>query len=347
MVTTTGEVRKNSFGGTRGRRRAAALLIALGSEVAAQVMRVLPDEDIGRLTWEIVGIGQLSSQEREDIFANFYESAIGRDFISVGGLEYAHEMLTSAIGKDRADEITLRLGKQAGPHPFAFLQQVDIKDLVNFLRGEHPQMVALILAYLHADKAAEVLPNLPEAMQTEVSVRIAMMERTSPDVIEEVESVIRARLGSVFAPSAEMSMAGGVDALIELLRKVDLATERLILEGLERIDPQTANEVRKRMFVFENITLLDNRSTQRVLREVDSKDLCLALKGATAEVRQRVMSNVSERAAKMLEDDIAALGPVRVAQVEEAQSRIVAVIRRLEEAEEIFVMRGGEEDILV
>lgn len=348
MVTAApGEVRKNSFGDARGRRRAAALLIALGPETAAQVMRELPEEDIGRLTWEIVGIGQLSSQEREDILANFYETAIGRDFVSVGGLEYAQEMLTRAIGKDRADEITSRLGKHAGPQPFAFLQQVDIKDLVNFLRGEHPQMVALILAYLHVDKASEVLSNLPEDLQAEVSVRIAMMERTSPDVIEEVEAVIRTRLGSVFSPRAEMTMAGGIDSVVELLRKVDLATERVILEGLERTDPETANEVRKRMFIFENITLLDNRSIQRVLREVDSKDLGLALKGATAEVRQRILSNMSERASKMLEDDIAALGPVRLAQVEEAQGRIVAVIRRLEEAEEIFVMRGGEDDMLV
>lgn len=347
MTTAVGEIRKNSFAGSRGRRRAAALLIALGPEIAAEVMKGLPDEDIGRLTWEIVGIGQLSSVEREDILTNFYESAIGRDFVSVGGLEYAHEMLTRAIGKDRADEITMRLGKHAGPRPFSFLQQVDIKDLVNFLRGEHPQMVALILSHLKIEQAAEVLPNLPESMQTEVSARIAMMERTSPDVLDEVEAVVRTRLGSVFAPNGEMNAAGGVNALVELLRKVDLATERVILEGLEKIDPQTANEVRKRMFVFENITLLDNRSTQRVLREVDSKDLGLALKGATAEVRTRVMSNLSERAAKMLQEDIAALGPVRVAQVEEAQSRIVATIRRLEEAEEIFVMRGGEEDILV
>ncbi|GMU41537.1 MAG: flagellar motor switch protein FliG [Chloroflexota bacterium] len=339
--------KKNPFATARGRRRAAALLIALGPELAAEVLRQLPDDDIGRLTWEIVGIGQLTSQEREDILAHFYEKAVGRDFVSVGGLEYAQEMLEKAIGKDKANEITSRLGKHAGAKPFQFLQQVDTKDLVNFLRNEHPQVVALVLAYLPSERAADVLSNLPEEVQPELSVRVAMMERTSPDVIEDVETVIRSRLGSIFSPRAEIITAGGIDSVVELLRKVDLATEKVILDGLERTDPETANEVRKRMFVFENITLLDDRSIQRVLREVDSKDLGLALKGATEEVRSRIVGNMSERASKMLLDDMAALGPVRLAQVEEAQGRIVAVIRRLEEAEEIFVMRGGEDDLLV
>jgi flagellar motor switch protein FliG len=331
----------------RGRRRAAALLIALGPEQAAEILRELPEEDIGQLTWEIVGIGQLTAAEREDILGHFYESAIGRDFISIGGLEYAQEMLERAVGRERADEITSRLGKHAGSKPFTFLQQVDTKDLVNFMQGEHPQAIAMILAYLPSDKASEILSSLPDEAQAEISVRIAMMERTSPEVIQEVEEAFRARLGSVFSPRTELSAAGGLDAVVELLRKVDLATEKSILDGLEQADPETANEIRKRMFVFENITLLDDRSIQRVLREVDGKDLGLALKGAMDEVKQRILANMSERAARMLEEDMAALGPVRLKQVEEAQGRIVAVIRRLEEAEEIFVMRGGEEEMLV
>jgi flagellar motor switch protein FliG len=337
----------HTFPEAKGRRRAAALLIALGPELAAEVLRQMADEDIGRLTWEIVGIGSLSAQEREDILGHFYETALGRDFVSVGGLEYAQEMLERAVGKERAGEITSRLGRHAGSKPFPFLLQMDTKDLVNFLQGEHPQVIALILAYLPTVKASELLSNLPEDVQTEVSIRIAMMERTSPEVLEDVETVIRARLGSVFSPRSELTFAGGIDSVVELLRRVDLATERVILEGLERADPQTANEVRKRMFVFENITLLDDRAIQRVLREVDGKDLGMALKGATDEVKQRVLHNMSERASKMLDDDMQALGPMRLTQVEEAQGRIVAVIRRLEEAEEIFVMRGGEDDILV
>ena len=337
----------SQFAGARGRRRAAALLIAIGPESAAEILRQLPDEDIGQLTWEIVGIGQLSSVEREDILSHFYEAAMGRDFVSIGGLEYAQDMLEKAVGRERADEITSRLGKHAGSKPFTFLQQVDTKDLVTFMRGEHPQAIALILAYLPSDKSSEILSSLPEEEQAEISVRIAMMERTAPEVIQEVEEAFRTRLGSIFSPRTELTNAGGIDSVVELLRKVDLATEKAILEGLEEADPETANEIRKRMFVFENITLLDDRSIQRVLREVDGKDLGLALKGAMDEVKERILANMSERAARMLEEDMAALGPVRLKQVEEAQGRIVATIRRLEEAEEIFVMRGGEEEMLV
>ena len=336
-----------AFAGARGRRRAAALLIAIGPENAAEILRQLPDEDIGQLTWEIVGIGQLSSNERQDILGHFYESAMGRDFVSIGGLEYAQDMLEKAVGRERADEITSKLGKHAGSKPFTFLQQVDTKDLVNFMRGEHPQAIALILAYLPSDKSSEILSSLPDEEQAQISVRIAMMERTAPEVIQEVEEAFRTRLGTIFSPRTELTNAGGIDSVVELLRKVDLATEKAILEGLEEADPETANEIRKRMFVFENITLLDDRSIQRVLREVDGKDLGLALKGAMDEVKERILANMSERAARMLEEDMAALGPVRLKQVEEAQGRIVATIRRLEEAEEIFVMRGGEEEMLV
>jgi flagellar motor switch protein FliG len=331
----------------RGRKRAAALLIALGPELAAEILREMPEEDIGRLTWEIVGIGQLSAVEREEILHHFYETALGRDFVSVGGLEYAQDMLERAVGKDRAEEITSRLGKHAGSKPFTFLQQVDANDLINFLQGEHPQVVALIMAYLPAEVASEILSNLREEIQAEVSVRLALMERTSPDVIQDVEEILRTRLGTIFAPRSDVQVAGGVDSVVELLRRVDLATEKAILDGLERADPEVANEVRKRMFVFENITLLDDKSIQRVLREIDSRDLSLALKGASPEVKERIVRNMSERAGKMLKEDIDAMGPVRMRQVEEAQGRVVAVIRRLEEAEEIFVMRGGEDDLLV
>lgn len=330
-----------------GRKRAAALLIALGPDMASEVLKSLPEDDISRLTWEIVGIGQLSPAEREEIMSTFYETMIGRDFASVGGLEYAQEMLDRAVGKDRAQEIATKLSATTGSRPFQFLQQVDPKDLVNFIQNEHPQVVALLLAYLHTDTASLVLQNLPDETQAEVSVRLAITERTAPEVLSEIEGAIRARLGDVFAPRQEFAVAGGIDSVVELLRKVDLQTEKTILDGLEQADPETANEIKKRMFVFENITLLDDRSIQRVLREVDSKDLGLALRGGGDEVKERILENMSERAATMLSDDMEALGPVRLRNVEEAQGRIVATIRRLEEAEEIFVMRGGEEELLV
>ncbi len=346
MVSQQATRTRDDFASANGRRRAAALLIALGPELAADVMRTLPDEDVSRLTWEIVGIGSLSSNERVDIMSTFYEALVGRDFVSVGGLEYAQDMLERAMGKERADEIVAKLSSHTGARPFQFLQQVDPKDLVNFIQTEHPQIVALILAYLPTEFASAMLQRLPEDTQAEVSVRLAMMERTSPDVLEDIESAMRARLGTVFAPRQDLT-AGGIDSVVEILRNVDLQTEKAILEGLEKTDPETANEIKKRMFVFDNITLLDDRSIQRVLREVDSKDLGMALKGASDEVLEWIVSNMSERAGKMIEDDMAALGPVRMRHVEEAQGRIVAAICQLEEAEEIFVMRGGEDDLLV
>ena len=346
MVSQQATRTRDDFASANGRRRAAALLIALGPELAADVMRTLPDEDVSRLTWEIVGIGSLSSNERVDIMSTFYEALVGRDFVSVGGLEYAQDMLERAMGKERADEIVAKLSSHTGARPFQFLQQVDPKDLVNFIQTEHPQIVALILAYLPTEFASAMLQRLPEDTQAEVSVRLAMMERTSPDVLEDIESAMRARLGTVFAPRQDLT-AGGIDSVVEILRNVDLQTEKAILEGLEKTDPETANEIKKRMFVFDNITLLDDRSMQRVLREVDSKDLGMALKGASDEVLERIITNMSERAGKMIEDDMAALGPVRMRHVEEAQGRIVAAIRQLEEAEEIFVMRGSEDDLLV
>lgn len=334
---------------TSGRKRAAALLIALGPDMSAQILRQLPEEDVAQITWEIVGIGQLSPQEREEILSTFYATALGRDFVSIGGVDYAQTMLEKAFGKQRAAEFVGQLERTSRATPFAFLRQVETKDLVNFLRGEHPQVTSLILGYLPSEQASAVLQSLPSEMQAEIAVRIAMMERTSPDIVREVEDAMRSRLGSVFTPRQQdmTAAAGGIDAVVEVLRKVDLATEKTILDGLENTAPETANEIRKRMFVFENITLLDDRAIQRVLREVDSKDLSVALKGSTEEVRARVIGNMSERAGKMLQDDMAALGPVRLRHVEEAQGRIVAIIRRLEEAEEIFVMRAGEADLVV
>ena len=346
MVTPTPTTRKKAFANTNGRKRAAALLIALGPELAAEVLRALPEDDIGRLTWEIVGIGQLASEEREDIMTTFSETVVGRDFVSIGGLEYAQDMLRRAVGSERADDIVTRLAAHTGSKPFSFLQQVDPRDLVNFIQSEHPQVVALLLAYMGSERASTILQNLQPERQAEVSVRLALMERTSPEVLADVEGAIRGRLGTVFAPRSDLAPAGGIDSLVDLLRRVDVATEKAIIEGLEAADPDTANEIKKRMFVFENITLLDDRSIQRVLREVDGKDLGLALKGTSEEVSAQILKNMSERAAAMLSDDMAALGPVRLRHVEEAQGRIVATIRRLEEAEEIYVQRGGEEGLI-
>ena len=239
MVTQSATRTRSDFASANGRRRAAAFLIALGPELAADIMRTLPEEDISQLTWEIVGIGSLTQKEREDIMSTFYEALVGRDFVSVGGLEYAQDMLERAMGKDRADEIVTKLSAHTGARPFQFLHQVHPKDLVNFIQTEHPQVVALILAYLPTEVASALLQKLPEDTQAEVAVRLAMMERTSPEVLEDIESAMRARLGTVFAPRQDITAAGGIDAVVELiLRKVDLQTEK--------VDPRRPGEDRPR-----------------------------------------------------------------------------------------------------
>lgn len=341
------EERKNQFENVRGRRRAAALMVALGTNLAAEILKELPERDMEALAWEITGIGRLSPQDRTDILSTFYKTTVGRDFVTVGGLEYAEVTLEKALGKERAGEIVMHLGSVARPRPFSFLRSVDMKEALQFLRDEHPQVIALLLGYLAGENGADLLQALPEEQQAEITVRLAMMEETSPDVIREVEDILYARIGGISTAGGQLDdHAGGTETIVEILRRVDLATETNVLEGMDKIDAATADEVRRHMFVFDNITLLDDRSVQRVLREVDSADLGLALKGAEPEVRELVMSNMSERAAAMLDDDMEAMGPVRIAKVQEARSRIVSVIRRLEEAEEIFVMRGGGEDIV-
>ena len=341
------EERTNPFENTRGRRRAAALMVALGPDLAAEILKGMPDKDMQALVWEITGVGKLSPQDRTDILSTFYKATVGRDFVTVGGLEYAEATLEKALGKERAGEIVMHLGSVARPRPFSFLRSVDMKEALQFLRDEHPQVIALLLGFLAGENGAELLQALPEELQAEVTVRLAMMEQTSPDVIREVEDILYARIGGISAVGAQLDdHVGGTETLVEILRGVDLLTETNVLEGMDEIDAATADEVRRHMFVFDNITLLDNRSVQRVLREVDSADLALALKGAESEVRALIMSNMSERAAGMLEDDMDAMGPVRIAKVQEARSRVVTIIRRLEEAEEIFVMRGGGEDLV-
>ncbi len=331
----------------KGKQKAAALLIALGPELSALVLKHLRDEDIERLTWEIFSIGQLNPETRDEVLAEMYSNVIAQEYVSVGGIEYAQEMLERALGKSRAEDIVNRLSLNSRAIPFSFLREVDPAQLANFLRSEHPQAIALILAYLPPDRASALLSTIPPEMQSDVAVRLATMDRTTPEIVQDVEGVVRKKLAAVLTPHQEMAKAGGVESLVELLKQVDRGTEKAILDQLERTDPKLADEIKKRMFVFENMSILDDRSIQRVLREVEIKDLGIALKGASEELRQRIFANMSERAVAMLEEDMGATGPLRLRNVEEAQGRIVQVIRRLDEAEEIVIARGGEDEILV
>jgi flagellar motor switch protein FliG len=326
-----------------GQQRAAGLLIALGPEISGKVLSRFRDHEIEMLTWESSNLGNVSAEVRDEIMEAAYEMAISQDFVAAGGMDYAIEIMEQAFGVEKAHEIAERVFETAQKAPFSFARQLDPSQLVSFLNNEHPQTVALILSYVAADKAAAVLSQLSQTMQAEVAVRIARMDRTAPEVVQEVEDLMQRKLASVLSSRVEMQQAGGPASLVKLLKSVDRSTERSILDTLEELDPPLTADVKKQMFVFENIVQLDDRSIQRVMRDIDMKDLALSLKDASAEVKRRILKNMSTRAAAMLEEDLSAMGPVRVRNVEEAQGRIVNIIRALDEAEEIVISRDGDD----
>jgi len=329
-----------------GRKKAAALLITLGRDRSAQVLRHLSDEDIERLTWEISAMGELRPEQRRNVVEEFEESAVGRNVISLGGLEYAEELLRLALGDDKAAELIDRLSATSPTVPFGFLRHLNVQQLVNFLNNEHPQTIALLTSFLQSGKAAQVLAGLEPEMAADVAQRIALMERANPEIVNEVEAVLRRKLSAVLQPTRQTQTVGGIEVLVNLLKQSSRMTEKTILEALEDNEPELADEIKKRMFVFENIGTLDDRSIQRILREVEIRDLSVALKATPEGVKDCIMRNMSSRAAAMMKEDMEASGPVRLRQVEEAQARIVEVIRRLDEAEEIVIARGGDDELV-
>lgn len=328
-----------------GKRKAAVFLVTVGSEASAQIFKFLRDDEIEELTLELAHVTDVSPYQRESVLEEFYENALAQEYISQGGLEYAKEILIRALGETRAIEILNRLSATMQISPFDFLRKADPSQILNFVQNEHPQTIALILAYMPPMQSSQVLSSLGEDLQTEVAMRLAIMDRTSPEVVRDIEDVLERKLSSVV--SQDYTSVGGIKSLVEVLTQVDRGTEKTILESLEEQNPELADEVRKLMFVFEDIIKLDNRSIQLVLKEVDSKDLALALKGSSQEVQQRVFRNMSQRAAAMLKEEIEYMGPVRLRNVEEAQGKIVNIIRRLEEAGEIVLSRAGEDQLIV
>ena len=328
-----------------GKQKAAVLLISLGPNLSAQILKHLSEDEIEKLTLEIANQRKLSSEQKEKVMHEFHQLCLAREYISTGGLEYARDVLEKALGADKAISIINRLTSSLQIRPFDFARKTDPSQLLNFIQNEHPQTIALIMAYLQPDQAGAILSGLPPDRQIDVARRIATMDRTSPEVIRDVERILERKLSSI--ATEDFTTAGGVDSVVEVLNRVDRTTERTIVESLEVQDPELAEEIKKRMFVFENVVMLDDRSLQMVLREVDSKELGLALKAASSDVAEKIYKNMSKRAAEMLREEIDFMGPVRIRDVEEAQQKIVAVIRRLEEAGEIVISRGRGEDVLV
>jgi flagellar motor switch protein FliG len=328
-----------------GRQKAAIFLVTIGTEISAEIFKYLREDEIETLTFEIARLETIDAEQKDAILQEFQELMMANQFISTGGIDYARELLEKSLGSQKAIDIINRLTSSLQVRPFDFIRRTDPAHLLNFIQQEHPQTIALILAYLEPNKSSIILQNLPHEVQSDVARRIATMDRTSPEVLREVERVLEKKLSSL--SSEDYTAAGGVESIVEILNLVDRASEKQIIEALEDEDPELAEEIKKRMFVFEDIVMLDDRAIQKVMREVDSQELAKALKSVDTEVQDKIFRNMSKRAAGMLKEDMEYMGPVRLKDVEEAQQKIVSIIRHLEDTGEIVVARSGEDELVV
>ena len=329
-----------------GRQKAAIFLVSLGSEISSEVFKHLREDEVETLTFEIARLDTVDAEFKEQVLREFQDLMKAQNFITSGGIDFARELLEKSVGSQKAIDIINRLTSSLQVRPFDFIRRTDPAHLLNFIQQEHPQTIALILAYLEPNKAAIILQNLQDdTLQSEVARRIATMDRTSPDVLREVERVLEKKLSTL--SSEDYTAAGGVESIVEILNLVDRSSEKSIIESLEEEDPDLAEEIKKRMFVFEDIVMLDDRAIQKVMREVDTQELAKALKSVDTEVQDKIFRNMSKRAANMLKEDMEFMGPVRLKDVEEAQQKIVSTIRRLEDSGEIVIARSGEDELVV
>ena len=328
-----------------GREKAAVLLLTLGTDKAVEIYKHLKEDEIEQLTLEIANIGRVDDELKEEVIKEFYEICVAQKYIVEGGIEYAREILERALGPEKTMELIGRITSSLQVRPFDFIRKTDPTQLFNFLQNEQPQTIALVLSYITPKHAAAVISALPPEKQALVAKKIATMERTSPEFIKEVERILEKKVSSL--GSSDYTFTGGVEAVVEILNSADRGTEKNILETLQSSDNELADEIKKRMFVFEDIVKLDNRGIQRFLKEVENNDLCMALKGSTEEVERVIFNNMSTRLREMLKEDIEFMGPVRLIDVEEAQQKIVNIIRWLEEENEIIISRGGGDEVIV
>lgn len=331
--------------GMNAEQKAAILLVALGPELSSQVMKSLKEDTVEQITLQIANMRKVTPAEKEIVMEDCYQMSLAEDALVQGGVDYAKELLEKSVGSHKAVEILNRLQGALQTVPFDFIKRADPHQILTFIQSEHPQTIALILAHLSADHAANILRQLPQEVQIDVTKRIAIMERATPDVIMEVERVLERKISSVF--TQEYAAAGGVRAVAEILNRMDRSTEKAVMEKLEEENPELADDIKRLMFVFDDILLLDDRAIQLVMRDVDQKDVVLALKGASEQVKAKILKNMSTRARQMVLEDMEVMGPVRMKSTEEAQQKIVNVIRRLEETGEVVVARGGESEVFV
>jgi flagellar motor switch protein FliG len=323
------------------REKAAIVLVALGREISAQVMRHLPEPEIEALSTEIARLQNVDPKTEMNVIREYYSIMQASDYVNEGGIDFAKEVLESSLGKARAENIVKKIHDALHPGGFEMLKDVDPTRLLEFIRNEHPQTIALILSQLIPGQAAQVLSQLPDDIQTDVAMRIATMEKISPEVIQEIESVLDVHLKEMI--SGNLSASGGVKAIASILNLVDRGTEKSIISNLEMENPELTSNIKNLMFVFEDLLILDDRSIQLILKEVDTKELAVALKAASNELQDKIFRNVSERVSTMIKEEMEYTGPLRLSVVEESQQRIVEIVRRLDEEQQIVIVRGGAE----
>jgi len=329
-----------------GITKAAVLLMTLETDAARTLLKKLTPEQVEDVTRELAGLGRVPDSLRDQVVEEFYALSVATEYLSEGGLDYAKVLIKESLDPSIADRVIQQIQTQVQKTPFSFLQKAESENLLTFIQDEHPQTIALIVCHLAHHKAAEILAALPMQKQIEVVKRIANMEQTNPEVIREVEQGLESRLSNMLMQS--MEKAGGIPTVAEILNLADRATEKSIMEGLESEDPELVEEIRRLMFVFEDIKLVDDKGIQQILKEVDNDELSLALKTASQELQEKIFKNMSERAAALIKEDMEFMGPVRVSDVEAAQQRIVDIVRRLEDAGELIISgRGGQEEMIV
>ena len=325
-------------------QKAAAIIISLGAENAASIYKFLSDEEIESLTLEVSRLKSLTAEESESVLTSFYQMCLTKKVIDEGGIGYAKVVLEKAFGAQQAAALLERVSNTMRSKNFDFIRKADYKNLMAVIQNEHPQTIALILSYATSDQASTIISELPKDKQISVVERIAKMSNTSPDVIAIIEENLEKKFSSFL--TFDSTEIGGINYIADIMNHMDRSNEKYIFDELSKIDEKLAEEIRKRMFVFEDITILDDISIQRFLRDVDSKDLVLAIKGANQEVTNLIFKNMSNRQAETIKSDLEYTHNVRLRDVEEAQQRIVAIIRRLEEEGELVIMKGGKDEVI-
>jgi flagellar motor switch protein FliG len=327
-----------------GKRKAAIFLISVGPEIAAKILSEFSEPEVETLMVEVANCSMVSQDEKETIMEEFYEDYLAKDSLDKGGINFATEVLEKAFGKVRAEEMIDRLSENISVGPFNFLRNTEPDHLVTFIKSEHPQTIALILTYLNYDQASKVLCSLRPELQTEVAKRIAVMDRTTPEVISRVEKILEKKISTI--AGQDLRIVGGVKAIVGILNNVDRGTEKVILNSFEKANKALAAEVKSMMFVFEDVLKLDDKAVQRVLKEIDQNVLSLAMKNASRELRDKIFKNMSERAADILQEDMEVMGPSRVTDIEKAQVAVVAKIKELDDSGEIVIARGDSEKLV-